>query len=159
MMPPAIRRNLLLRANRHLGAALVDANLLTVESLETANARLLELAATGNARQSTVLGILAYELKVLREEDVLQHIADEHSAGLIDLRGCEVSDDFKNTLDLGACWATWTLPLDREEGFNYVATASYMSESTRAFWEKHLDGPIIWYGTTLEMIADALEKL
>jgi len=29
----------------------------------------------------------------------------------------------------------------------------------RTYWEKQLDGPIIWYGATLEMIGDYLEKL
>ena len=112
-MTPAQRRNLLLRANRHLGAALVDANLVKLESLEAANARLLELAATGAVRQRTVLGVLAYELKALREEDALLHLVDERGAGLVDLREWEVADDFKQTLSLESCWDTWTLPFDR----------------------------------------------
>lgn len=29
----------------------------------------------------------------------------------------------------------------------------------RAHWEKQLGGPILWFGTTLEGIADYLEKL
>ena len=29
----------------------------------------------------------------------------------------------------------------------------------RTFWEKQYPGPILWYGTTLEIIADYLEKL
>ena len=58
-------RSLLMRANRLLGANLVEANLVKIESLEAANERLLELVATDNPRQSTVLGILAFELKVV----------------------------------------------------------------------------------------------
>ncbi len=158
-MTPAQRRNLLLRANRHLGAALVDANLVKVAKLAAANERVLELAAAGNARQSTVLGVLAYELKVVSEEDALLHFAEEHGAGLVDLRECDVAEEPKAALDLDACWATWSLPFDREEGFTCVATAHGLSEAVRSHWEKQLDGPVLWFGTTLDGIADALEKL
>jgi hypothetical protein len=152
-------RSLLMRANRLLGANLVEANLVKIESLEAANERLLELVATDNPRQSTVLGILAYELKVLREEDVLQYVADERGVGLVDLRSYDVSEDLKKTLDLGACWATWTLPFDREEDMFFVSTAYYLSPAVRTYWEKQLGGPIVWFGTTLEMLADAFEKI
>ena len=152
-------RSLLMRANRLLGANLVESNLVKIESLEAANERLLELVATDNPRQSTVLGILAYELKVVREEDVLQHVSDEHGTGMIDLRTYEVSEDLRKTVDLGACWATWSLPFDREEDVFYVATAYYLSPAVRTYWEKQLGGPIIWFGTTLEMLADCFEKM
>ena len=62
-------------------------------------------------------------------------------------------------LDVGACWATWPVPFDREEEFHFMATAYYLSPAVRVFWEKQLGGPIIWFGTTLEGIADYLEKL
>jgi hypothetical protein len=148
-----------MRSNRLLGANLVEANLVKIESLEAANERLLELVATDNPRQSTVLGILAYELKVIREEDVLQYVADERGAGLVDLRSYDLSEDLKKTLDLGACWATWTLPFDREEDMFFVATAYYLSPAVRTYWEKKLGGPIVWFGTTLEMLADVFEKI
>jgi len=152
-------RPLLMRANRLLGANLVESNLVKLESLDAANERLLELVATDNPRQSTVLGILAYELKVVREEDVLQHIVDEHGAGLVDLASYDVSEDLRKTVDLGACWATWSLPFDREEDTFSVATAYYLSPAVRSYWEKQLDGPIIWFGATLEMLADCFEKM
>ena len=158
-MTPTQQRNLLLRANRHLGAALVDANLLKIDQLETASGRFLELVASDNRRQSSLLGILAYEMKVLREEEVLQHALDEHGVGLVDLRDYELHEEVRSALDLDMCWATWSLPFDREEGFYFVATACYHSPTVRAHWEKTLGGPILWYGTTIEMIADILEKL
>jgi hypothetical protein len=158
-MPYAEHRSLLMRANRLLGANLVEQNLVKIEHLEAANERLLEVVASENVRQSTVLGILAYEMKVVREEDVLQHLVDDHAVGLIDLRNYDTSEDIKKTLDLGACWATWTVPFDKDEDFHFLATAYYMSPAVRTFWEKKIDGPIIWYGTTLEMVGDHLEKL
>ncbi len=152
-------RPLLMRANRLLGANLVEANLVKIENLEAANERLLELVASGDSRQSTVLGILAYELKVVSEEDVLHHIVDEHSAGLVDLRSYDLSEDLRKSVDVGACWATWTLPFDKEEDVYFVATAYYLSPAVRTFWEKQLAGPIVWFGTTLEMLADCFEKI
>lgn len=159
MQMPSELRSLVMRANRLLGAALVEANLIKIDDLEKANERLLEVLALEQARQSTVLGILAYEMKVLREEDALQHIVDNDGAGLVDLRDYEVTDDVKKSIDLGPCWATWSVPFDKEEDFHFVATAYYLSPPVRAFWEKQLDGPILWFGTTLESIADYLEKM
>ena len=152
-------RSLLMRANRLLGANLVEHNLVTIDDLAQANERLLELVGQGQARQSTVLGVLAYEMKVLREEDVLQHAVEADGAGLVDLRAHEVAEELKKTLDAGACWATWSVPFDREEDFHFVASAYSLSPAVRTFWEKQLKGPILWYGATLEGIADFLEKL
>lgn len=152
-------KSLLMRANRLLGAALVEHNLVKIEDLERANERLLELVAQNAGRQCTVLGLLAYEQKVVREEDVLQHIVDDQAVGLVDLREYEVPEDIRKSLELGACWATWSVPFDQEEDFHFVATAYYLSPAVRTYWEKQLGGPVIWYGTTLEMIADLLEKL
>lgn len=148
-----------MRANRLLGAALVEHNLVKIEDLEKANERLLEILQGKQVRQSTVLGILAYELKVVREEDVLQHIVESEGAGLIDIRDYETQEDLKKSLDIGACWATWSVPFDREEDFHFVATAYYLSPAVRTYWEKQLGTQVIWYGTTLDVIADYLEKL
>lgn len=152
-------RSLLMRGNRLLGASLVEANLVTVDSLENANEKLLELISGGTPRQCTLLGVLAYDLKVLKEEDVLQYCADEHNVGIIDLAQYEGSEEVRAGLSHAACWATWTLPFDREEDFTLVATAYYLSPAVRTLWEKQIDGPIIWYVTTLEGIAESLERL
>ncbi len=149
----------MMRANRLLGANLVEMNLIKVEDLDAANDRLLDVVASENTRQSTVLGILSYEMKVLKEDDVIHHLVEDHGLGLVDLRSYEGSDELRKKLDFGACWATWTIPFDQDEGFYFLATAYYLSPPVRAFWEKQLDGPIIWYGATLEMIGDYLEKL
>jgi Type II secretion system (T2SS), protein E, N-terminal domain len=152
-------RSLLMRANRLLGAHLVEANLVKIDNLEAANERLLELISTGDYRKGSVLSILAYELQVVKESDVLQHVMDEHGVGLVDLRSYEVPDDLRASFDVGACWATWTLPFDREEDVFFVATAYYLSPAIRVYWEKQLGGPIVWFGTTQEMLADYFEKL
>jgi len=151
-------RPLLMRANRLLGATLVERNLVKIEDLETANEKLIEIVATDQPRQSTILGILSYDMKVLKEDEVLHHIVESDGVGLVDLRDYEVPEDMKKTLDVGACWATWSVPFDHEEEFYFVATAYYLSPAVRLFWEKQLAGPILWFGTTLEAVADYLEK-
>jgi hypothetical protein len=152
-------RSLLMRANRLLGANLVEANLVKIDSLEAANERLLELISTGDYRKGSVLSVLAYELQVIKEADVLQHVMDDHGLGLVDLRSYEVPEDLRAVCELGACWATWSVPFDREDGIYFVATAYYMSPAVRAYWEKQFDGPIVWYGTTMEVLSDYFEKL
>lgn len=152
-------RPLLMRANRLLGSALIEHNLVKFEDLEAANERLLEVAATGQVRQSSVLSILVYEKKVLREEDVLHHVVDDHGVGVVDLRGYDVPEELKKETDLDACWATWSVPFDREEDFHFIATAYYLSPAVRSFWEKRLGGQIIWQATTMEIIADFLDRL
>jgi hypothetical protein len=152
-------RPLLMRANRLLGASLVEANLIKIENLEAANERLLELIATGEYRKSSVLAILAYELQVVQEAEVLQHVMDELGVGIVDLRAYDVPEDLRATTDLNACWATWTIPFDHEEGVYFVATAYYLSPAVRTYWEKQLGGPVVWYCSNLEIIADYIEKL
>ncbi len=152
-------RSLMMRANRLLGAGLVEHNLVKIEDLEKANERLLEIIATNQPRQATVLGVLAYELKVIREEDVLQHLVETEGLGLVDLRGYEPPDDAKKGLDMDACWATWSVPFDQEEDFTFIASAYYLSPAVRTYWEKRHEGPILWFGTTLEGIAEHLDRI
>jgi hypothetical protein len=146
-----------MRANRLLGAQLVEHNLVKIEDLETANEKFIEVVSTDQPRQSTILGILAYEMKVLKEDDVLHHLVETEGLGLVDLRDYEVLEESRKNLDPNACWATWSVPFDREEEFWFVATAYYLSPAVRSHWEKELGGPILWFGTTLEAIADYLE--
>ncbi len=152
-------RSILMRANRLFGAALVEANLVNMDQLEAANEKLLEAIANGDSRQSSLLGILAYDMKIIQEGDILQHCVDEHGNGMIELRSYEVNEDLRKTLDPDVCWATWTVPFDREEDFTFVATAYYLSPAVRNYWEKQLGGNILWYGTTMEEIGEFIEKL
>jgi hypothetical protein len=151
-------RTLIMRANRLLGAQLVEHNLVKIENLEVANEKFIDVVSSGVQRQTTILGILAYDMKVLKEDDALHHIVETDGLGLVDLRDYEVPDESKRNLDIDACWATWSVPFDREEEFFFVATAYYLSPAVRSYWEKELNGPILWFGATLDGIADYLEK-
>lgn len=152
-------RQLLMRSNRLLGSALVEHNLVKFEDLETANERVLDLAAQGDLRQASVLGILALEQRVLREEDVLHTVMEEHGVGIVDLHNYDVPDEVKREVVPGMCWATWTVPYDKEEEFWFVATAYYLSPAVRTHWENTLGGPIVWQATSMEVIGEFLERL
>jgi hypothetical protein len=152
-------KSLLMRCNRLLGTALVEQNLVKLDDLEKANERLLEVIAAKQTRQSTILGVLAYEMKVVKEDDILHHAVETDGIGLVDLRSYEVSEEVRKACDVAACWATWTVPFDHEEEFHSLASAHYLSPAVRSFWEKQLGNQIVWYGTTLDVLADYLEKL
>jgi len=146
-----------MRSNRLLGAQLVEHNLVKIDHLEAANGKLLEMINTGSPRQRTVLGILAYELEAVKEEDILIQQSDTYGAGVIDLRHYDMHEELKTGLDSSSCWATWSVPFDQEEDVTFVATAYYLSPAVRKFWEEKYDGRVLWFGTTLENIADFLD--
>lgn len=151
-------RPIIMRSNRLLGAALVERNLITVEQLETATERLLQVLDQGVDRDASLLRILLVETRALREEALLEHLVEEMSMGLIDMREIDLHDDLKAQLNLGMCWATWTIPFDKDDDIHYVASAYYLSPAVRQHWEKQLGTPIVWYSTTLDSIAEFLEK-
>ncbi len=65
----------------------------------------------------------------------------------------------KKGLDMDACWATWSVPFDQEEDFMFIASAYYLSPAVRTYWEKRYEGPMLWFGTTLEGVAEHLDRL
>jgi hypothetical protein len=152
-------RPIIMRSNRLLGAALVEKNLITVEHLEAGNERLLQALEQGSDREACLLAILVHEIKALTETQVLEHLVEELSIGLIDLREIDLHDDLKTHIETGLCWATWTVPFDKDDDIHFLASAYYLSPAVRQHWEKTLKGPVIWFGTTLEAINDCLEKL
>lgn len=151
-------RPIIMRSNRLLGAALVERNLITVEQLEAATERLLQVLDQGIDRDACLLRILIIETKALREDLLFEHLVEEMSMGLIDMREIDLHDDLKTQINFGMCWATWTIPFDKDDDVHYVASAYYLSPSVRQHWEKQLGTPIVWYATTIDSIADFLDK-
>jgi len=148
-----------MRSNRLLGASLVEHNLIKIETLEQANERLLELMASADDTPVSLLQILVVEKKVLTEQQVLNFLNEEMGLGVVDLTNYEQPDELRKRIDSGACWATWSVPFDIEEGVNFVASAFYLSPAVRSFWESELSGPIQWYATSTDNVSDFLQKL
>jgi hypothetical protein len=152
-------RPIIMRSNRLLGAALVERNLITVEQLNQATERFLQALDTEAETGVSLLGVLINETSALTEDILLEYLVDEIQLGLIDVRELDFNDDLKLHLQPGVCWATWTVPFDKDEDVHYVASAYYLSPAVRQHWEKLLGGPVIWFGATLESISGFLEKL
>lgn len=152
-------RPLMMRANRLLGASLVEHNLISVEVLEEANERLLELMSAEDAEAVSLLSILLNEKQALTESHLLQFETEELGLGLIDLSNYEQPDDLRKKTDVGACYATWSVPFDLEDGMYFIASAYYLSPAVRNYWEKQLDATIQWYATSTEVIDEFLRKL
>ena len=41
----------------------------------------------------------------------LTKLMEEHGLGAVDLRHYDVPEDIRRHMDLGMCWATWSVPL------------------------------------------------
>jgi len=148
-----------MRANRALGSSLVDHNLITIEALDAANERLLELTADEKNDSVSLLQILVYEKQSLTEEQLLAYQVEEMGLGMVDLSSYDQPYDLRKKLDEAICAATWTVPFDVEEGTHFLATAYYLSPAVRSFWERQLETPIIWFATSMENVGDFLRKL
>lgn len=149
---------LIMRANRLLGASLVERGLVSIEDLDEANDRLRELLATNaNSSQVGLLTILVNEKQCLDENKLLEKIVEDYVLGLIDIRNVDYSDDLQKTLKTDECWATLTVPFDQVEDTWYLATACYMSSAVRSFWEDKIDGNIVWFASSIESLSEFLE--
>ncbi len=150
---------LIMRANRLLGASLVEQGLVSIDDLDEANERLGELvSAQSNAVQVSLLSILISEKQALDENALLESLVEEHGLGLIDVRDVDLADDVKASLDSKVCWATLTVPFDQIEDMTYLATSFYLSPAVRTYWEERVEGDIVWFATSLESVTGFLEN-
>ncbi len=152
-------RPLILRSNRFLGSTLVNKNLIKVEDLENANQKLLEIVQADNLKGASLLNILFFNLRTVEESAVINSVLDEHHLGLIDLANYDLSNTAPADVDVDLCWATWTVPFDRVDKFTFLATAYYLSQPSIKAWEDKIQGPIIWYVSSLSSISNAIQIL
>lgn len=152
-------RSLLLRGNRFLGSALVTNGLIKLDDQEAASQKLLEVIQADNLKQASLLQILIYELKTLREADWINFLVESQGLGMVDLRHYLIEQTFNREIDVDLCWATWTVPFDCVEGVYFLASAYYMSEPVVKHWESLLAGEVIWFGASTASILDALERI
>ena len=147
-----------MRANRLLGANLVEQELVSIDDLDEANERLAELmAGQPNSHQVSLLSILVNEKQALSEDQLLDIQLEEHGLGLIDLSNIDFAPELRDKLDFKACWATLTVPFDLMEDTVYVATSYYLSPAVRTHWEDVFKKNVIWYASTVESITRFLE--
>ena len=149
---------LIMRANRLLGANLVEQELVSIDDLDEANERLAELmGGQTNAHQVSLLSILVNEKQALSEDQLLDIQLEEHGLGLIDLCDIDFAPELREKLDLKACWATLTVPFDLVEDTIYLATAYYLSPAVRTYWEETSRKNVVWFVSTVDSITRFLE--
>lgn len=149
---------LIMRANRLLGASLVEQGLVSIDDLDEANERLLELmASNANGSQVSLLAILLNEKRCLDENSLLEKTLEDYVLGLIDIRSVDYPEALQATLQAGECWATLTVPFDHVENTWYLATAYYMSSAVRTYWEGKLEGNVVWFASSIESLTEFLE--
>lgn len=151
-------RPLILRSNRFLGSALLERELISNETLETANEKLLELIQAGDLRNASLLNVLMFDMKALDESALVESIIDSDSVGVIELDNYNLRNVYNIDLDLDLCLATYTLPFDRVEDVTMVATAYYLSKPTIAHWKEQFDTNIIWYLSSVTSLVNAIER-
>lgn len=152
-------RALILRSNRFLGSALVDKGLSSNGDLEEANVEFMEAIQSADFKRASILSTLIFESKKLDESKLLDYQVDELKLGLVDLDFVQLMSLRPLEVDISLCWASSTLPFDSVEGTHMVATCYYMSAPVIKYWEEVLDGPVIWYGTTIASLSRALARV
>jgi hypothetical protein len=152
-----IDKSLFIRGNRALGQHWCR----VVFSRKVASTRPTPALSTtvraGNLRAQGLLPILTHQLGALSENALLQYQAQECGTGLIDLHSYAMRQ--MPGTDPAACWATWTLPIDEREGVHFLASAYYLSQPARAYWEQLLGGQIVWYAASQQVLIEGIERL
>jgi hypothetical protein len=138
----------------------VNKGLLSSGDLELANEKFMDAVQSPDLlKNASILTTLLYDLKLLDETRVLEHVVEENGLGLIDLDHIGLRTLPDTELDLSLCWASSTLPFDKVEDTYLVATCYYLSAPVVKHWESILDGNLVWYGTSMASMSRGLERM
>jgi hypothetical protein len=150
---------LMLKANRVLGTRLVESGLVKNEDMDRANELFIERARAKDLRRASLLRILLFENQTLLEESLLDYQLEEFPVGAVLLENYQMDHELILQQPLELLRASWTLPIDLVQGRWFLATAYYMSDPMRAFWEERLNGRITWYLCPLGQFEATFEEL
>ncbi|HKK17997.1 MAG TPA: hypothetical protein VJ952_04875 [Opitutales bacterium] len=152
-------RALILRSNRFLGSALVERGLVSVDDLESANEKFMEAIQSSELKRASILSTLLFETKSLEEQSLIDHLVEEEGLGLIDLSYIDLRSLRPYNVDVSLCWASSTIPFDKVENTFMLATCYWLSAPVVKHWEELLEGPVIWYATSINSMTRALEQV
>ncbi len=113
--------------------------------MERANAAFAELARAKDLKRASLLRILIYDQQTLREEALLDYQLEHFPVGAVLFENYAVSEALLAGQPLELMHASWTAPIDRVQDRWFVATAYYLSDVVRKFWEELLGGRVTWY--------------
>ena len=127
--------------------------------MEQANETFIKLARQKDLKRASLLRILIYDNQTLKEESLLDYQIETYSLGALMLENYKIDGVITDQHPYEFMHASWTIPIDFRDNRWVVATAYYMSNVVRQFWEDRLDGRITWYVSTLNQIETVLEEL
>lgn len=151
--------SLLIKSNRVLGTRLVEAGLSNLEDMEKANEVFIERARAKDLKRSSLLRILIFDHQTLKEESLLDYQIEHLGTGAVMVENYHVDEVLLDQQPLEFMRASWTIPVDFVNDRWFLATAYYMSDIVRKFWEDRLEGRVTWYVTPLNQLELVLEKL
>jgi hypothetical protein len=151
--------SLLIKSNRVLGTHLVEAGLTSVEDMDRANELFIDLARAKDLKRASILRVLIYDNQSLKEESLLDYQLEKFPVGAVMLENYKLNEELLQEHPLEVMRASWTLPIDFVNGRWFLATAYYMSEVVREFWEERLEGRITWNISSLSQLETVFESL
>ena len=151
--------SLLIKSNRVLGTRLVDAGLTNVEDMDKANEVFIELARAKDLNRASLLRVLVYDHQTLKEESLLDYQLEKYPVGAVMLENYNIPEEVPGSQSLELMRASWTIPYDFVNGRWFVASAYYMSDVVRLFWEERLGGRVNWYVSSMNQLQWAFDSL
>ncbi|MEX0326367.1 MAG: hypothetical protein AB3N33_09805 [Puniceicoccaceae bacterium] len=150
--------SLLIKSNRVLGTRLVEADLVNVEEMDRANESFIEMARAKDIKRASLLRVLVYDMQSLKEESLLDYQLENYPVGAVMLENYKIDEELLEQESLELMRASWTLPIDKVNGRWFLATAYYMSDIVRDFWEERLEGRVSWYVSSLSQMEAVFES-
>ncbi|MGC9450949.1 MAG: hypothetical protein ACP5I4_05820 [Oceanipulchritudo sp.] len=149
---------LLIKSNRVLGTRLVEAGLTSLEDMDRANEVFIEFARQKDIRRASLLRVLIYDNQTLKEESLLDYQLENYPVGAVMLENYNIDEELLAGQSLEVMRASWSIPIDCIQGRWVIATAYYMSDVVREFWEQQLKGRITWYISPLGQLEIFFEE-
>lgn len=149
----------MIKSNRVLGTRLVEAGLTNVEDMDQANEIFIGLARQKDIRRASLLRIMIYDKQSLKEESLIDYQLENHHVGAVMLENYKLNKEIHAEIPLELMRASWTLPIDKVNGHWFLATAYYMSDVVREYWQDLLDGRITWYVSPLNQLESVFDSL
>lgn len=150
---------LLIKSNRVLGTRLVEAGLTTLEEMDAANESFITLARKKDLKRASLLRILIFDNQTLKEERLLDYQIEEHHMGAVHLENYHLDDILLLQQPYEIMRASWTIPIDFVNERWFLASAYYLSDVVRQFWEERLQGRITWLVSPLNQFESTFESL
>ncbi len=150
--------SLLLKSNRVLGTRLVEAGLTDVERMDEANDIFIQRARAKDLKRASLLRILIFDNQTLKEETLIDYQLEQFPVGALLLENYHLDEVLLAQYPVELMRASWTVPVDYVNERWFMATAYYMSDIVRNFWEERLEGRVAWYVTTLNQLETVLDE-